>query len=176
MSKSIILFLLTVISCAKKRELDSKCDKIFTSLISVNQLAAQDMANLKLSPAARDSVMRQYRGQAYFTLSLAHEGHEIENQFVGDPATYAKALQYLNGGLAADTWLITPAQDSVPALAAMYIRQYGTTGKSSVMLTFNIRSLDLSQGATLTFPGPRLRAGHPSFSLFCGCAVGRYYR
>ena len=104
----------------------------------VELLVAQDLANARqpLTARAVDSVRRHYAGKAYFALELAGPGGEIENTLVNTPAAYGAALQYLNGGIAADTYLATGARDSAAALTAMYIRQYGTTGRSTVLLVF----------------------------------------
>lgn len=76
-----------------------------------------------------------------------------------DPTAYQQALSYLNTGIAADAYLGTTAHDSVPALASLYLRQYGTTGQSTVLLVFDTRRLTPQDGCRLTFQGQRLGLG-----------------
>lgn len=123
-------------------------------------LVLQDLAAAPATtPAGRDSLARAYAGKTYCTLTLARNGAEIENQFVSDPATYQQVLTYLNTGIAADAFLATTARDSVPAVASMYVRQYGTTGRSTVLLIFDTRQLAPQQGFHLTLRGQRLGLG-----------------
>lgn len=124
-------------------------------------LVLQDLAAVPApsTPAARDSLARAYAGKTYCTLALARNGAEIENQFVNDPAAYQQALTYLNTGIAADAFLATTPRDSVPAVASMYVRQYGTTGHSNVLLVFDTHKLAPQQGFHLTLRGQRLGLG-----------------
>jgi len=123
-------------------------------------LVQQDLASIPaVSPATRDSLARAYAGKTYCTLTLARNGSEIENQFVNDPAAYQQALTYLNTGIAADTFLATTPHDSVPAAASMYVRQYGTTGHSMLLLIFDTHQLTPQQGFHLTLRGERLGLG-----------------
>lgn len=122
-------------------------------------LVQQDLARLAATtPVTRDSLGRAYAGKTYCSLSLARDGGEIENSLVTTPPAYQQMLTYLNTGIAADTYLAT-AHDSVPALASMYLRQYGTTGQSTILLVFDTRKLAPEQGCHLTFQGQRLGLG-----------------
>ena len=123
-------------------------------------LVLQDLARIDSpTPATRDSLARTYAGKTYCALSLARDGGEIENAFVTNPSAYQQALAYLNTGIAADTYLGTTAQDSVPALGSMYLRQYGTTGQSTIILVFDTSQLQPEHGCHLTFRGQRLGLG-----------------
>lgn len=123
-------------------------------------LVLQDLASMPAaSPATRDSLARAYAGKTYCTLTLARNGSEIENQFINDPAAYQQALTYLNTGIAADAFLATTPRDSVPAAASMYVRQYGTTGHSTLLLVFDTHQLTPQQGFHLTLRGERLGLG-----------------
>jgi hypothetical protein len=82
---------------------------------------------------------------------LAQNGVEIENRYLPDAQAFTQALAYLSSGIAADVFLVTPTRDSIPALAAIYPRQYGTTGRSTVLLVFDTHQLDLQQGFDLAF-------------------------
>ena len=53
--------------------------------------------------------------------------------------------------LPATCFLVTAARDSIPALASIYPRQYGTTGRSTVLLIFDTQAHPLTQDFTLTF-------------------------
>lgn len=123
-------------------------------------LVRQDLVNLPAAtPATRDSLARAYVGKTYCTLTLARNGAEIENQFVNDPVAYQQVLTYLNTGIAADAFLATTARDSVPAAASMYVRQFGTTGHSTLLLVFDTHQLTPQQGFHLTLRGQRLGLG-----------------
>ncbi|WP_151087959.1 hypothetical protein [Hymenobacter baengnokdamensis] len=120
-------------------------------------LVLQDLTGIAAaSPATRDSLARAYAGKTYCTLTLARNGSEIENQFVNDPAAYQQVLSYLNTGIAADAFLATTPTDSVPAAASMYVRQYGATGHSTLLLVFDTHQLKPEQGFHLTLRGQRL--------------------
>jgi len=129
-------------------------------------LVQQDLANLPAATAAIcDSLARAYAGKTYCTLTLAHDGSEVENQFVNNPTTYQQALTYLNTGIAADAFLATTPQDSVPAAASMYVRQFGTTGHSTLLLVFDTHQLTPQKGFHLTLRGQRLGLGTLRFSF-----------
>lgn len=130
-------------------------------------LVLQDLATApaSLPPTARDSAARAYAGKTYCALTLARNGGEIENAFVNDPAAYQQALAYLNTGLAADTYLATSAQDSVPGFASMYLRQYGTTGASTVLLVFDTAKLHPENGFHLTWHDTRFGLGTQRFAF-----------
>ena len=123
-------------------------------------LVLQDLTRISAPTAAtRDSLEKTYAGKTYCAMSLTRDGGEIENALVTDPVAYQQALTYLNTGIAADTYLATTAHDSVPALASMYIRQYGTTGQSSILLVFDTHGLTPEKGFHLTFRAQRLGLG-----------------
>lgn len=120
--------------------------------------------------AGRDSLARAYAGKTYCTLTLARNGSEIENQFVTNPTAYQQALTYLNTGIAADAFLVTTPHDSVPAAASMYVRQFGTTGHSTLLLVFDTHQLTPQRGFHLTLRGQRLGLGTLRFP-FTGSAL-----
>jgi hypothetical protein len=129
-------------------------------------LVLQDLAGSQAAtPATRDSLARAYAGKTYCTLTLARNGSEVENQFINDPARYQQAISYLNTGIAADAVLATTPQDSVAAVASMYVRQYGTTGHSTVLLVFDTHQLMPQQGFHLTLRGQRLELGTIQFAF-----------
>ena len=123
-------------------------------------LVWQDLTSMPATnPATRDSLTRAYAGKTYCTLTLARQGSEIENQFINEPATYQQVLTYLNTGIAADAFLATTPRDSVPAAASMYVRQYGTTGRSTLLLVFDTHQFTPRRGFHLTLRGQRLGLG-----------------
>lgn len=99
-----------------------------------------------------DSVRQAYASKLYCSLSLARDGGEIENAFIRDEAALGQAISYLNNGIAQDVFVRGLGQpDSVAALAATYPRQYGNTGRSTVLLVFPAAQLNVSQGFTCSF-------------------------
>lgn len=125
-------------------------------------LVAQELASQETdSPQIVDSLRRSYAGKTYFALALSQNDTEIENQFVTNPTAFTQALAYLSTGIAQDVYLATPAPqaDSVVALTALYPRQYGTTGRSTVLLLFDTHHLDLSRGFTLTYHDTHFQLG-----------------
>jgi hypothetical protein len=123
-------------------------------------LVQQDITNVPAAtPATRDSIARAYVGKTYCALTLSHTGQELESQFVNDPTTYQQVLTYLNTGLAADAFLVTTPHDSVAAAASMYVRQYGTTGHSTVLLVFDTHQFTPQHGFHLTLRGQYLGLG-----------------
>jgi len=130
-------------------------------------LVAQELAGAAapVTAAVRDSLGRAYAGKTYCTLTLSRHGGEIENALVNDPPAYQQALTYLNTGIAADAFLATSARDSVPASASMYVRQFGTMGRSNVLLVFDTRQLAPRQGFHLTLRGQQLGLRTMRFSF-----------
>lgn len=111
--------------------------------------------------ASPDSLRRLYANKTYCALTLSQNGAEIEGPLINDSNAYAQALAYLNTGIAQDV-VIAPAgtsTDSTVALAASYTRQYGTTGRSTVLLVFDTHALNLSHGFGLTFHGDKFNLG-----------------
>lgn len=132
-----------------------------TELLVLQDLAGRQAA----TPATRDSLARAYAGKTYCVLTLAHNGGEVENQFINDPTRYQQAISYLNTGIAADAMLATTPRDSVAAVASMYVRQYGTTGHSTVLLVFDTHQLTPQHGFHLTLRGQRLELGTIQFAF-----------
>lgn len=135
-------------------------------------LVAQELAGGEgaATPAAVDSLRRSYAGRAYFSLALSQNGTEIENQLVTDHDAFTQAITYLGAGIARDVYLATPAPraDSVAALTALYPRQYGNTGRSTVLLLFDTRRLDLSRGFTLGYHDTFFQLGTRRFRFAAG--------
>lgn len=122
------------------------------------------------SLAAVDSLRRSYAGRAYFSLALSQNGTEIENQLVTDHDAFTQAITYLGAGIAQDVYLATPAPraDSVAALTALYPRQYGNTGRSTVLLLFDTRRLNLSRGFILSYHDQFFQLGNRRFRFAAG--------
>lgn len=78
---------------------------------------------------------------------------------VNDRNAYQRAIDYLNAGIAADSYLVTSPHDSTAALSSMYLRQYGTTGHTTILLVFDTRKHPINQGFCLTLDGRRLGLG-----------------
>lgn len=122
-----------------------------------DQLVQQELASIAPAGASiRDSLAQAYTGKTYCTLTLGARGGEFESQFVTNPTAYQQVLTYLNTGIAADAFLATTPRDSVAALASMYVRQFGTTGHSTVLLVFDTHQLQPQQGFHLTLRGQQL--------------------
>lgn len=129
-------------------------------------LVLQELAGRNTTtPTTCDSLASTYAGKTYCTLNLAYDGSEIENQFVNNPAVYQQLLSYLNTGIAADTFLNTNAHDSVAAVASMYVRQFGTTGHSTILLVFDTHQLTPQKGFRITLRGQRLGLGTLHFAF-----------
>jgi len=129
-------------------------------------LVAQELAGQEAAPPqVVDSLRRSYAGKTYFSLALSQKGSEIENQLITDQGAFTQAIAYLSAGIAQDVYLATsaPQADSVAALTALYPRQYGNTGRSTVLLLFDTRRLNLSRGFTLTYYDTHFQLGTQRF-------------
>lgn len=136
-------------------------------------LVLQDLAQVPaVTAAARDSLARAYAGKTYCALSFSRGGNEIENYLVNNPAAYQQVLSYLNTGIAADAYLGTPARDSVSALTSLYLRQYGTTGKSTLLLVFDTHRLTLKKGFHVSIQAQRLGLGVLHFPFTANSLAG----
>ena len=104
--------------------------------------------------------------QCQFILALASNNQEIENQYIANAPLYTRVLQYLNYDIAQDVYLRLPHQpDSVAASTASYPRQYGNTGRSSVLLVFPVAEKQLRHGCFITFKGEKLELGTRRFTF-----------
>jgi hypothetical protein len=102
--------------------------------------------------------------ESNFILALAQDNREIESQYIATGPLYTRVLQYLNYDIAQDIYLRLPGcPDSVAATAASYPRQYGATGRSSVLLTFPVSDKQLRHGCAITFKGEKLAVGTHRF-------------
>ncbi|PJJ59575.1 hypothetical protein [Hymenobacter chitinivorans] len=128
-------------------------------------LVAQELHSSELPATTQvlDSLRRAYAGKTYIALDLSLGGTEIENQFVNDKTRFTQAVTYLNTGIAADVLLTGPGQQPVAAVAASYPRQYGNTGRSSLLLVFDTHTWDIRQGFELTFRDQYFGLGSPRF-------------
>jgi hypothetical protein len=117
-------------------------------------LVSQEMTQeaTTASPAFVDSLRRTYAGKLYCTLALARDSAEMETGVIRDETALGQTISYLNNGIAHDVYLRGLDQpDSVAALAATYARQYGNTGRSTVLLVFAAPKLDVRRGFTITY-------------------------
>ncbi len=109
------------------------------------------------SPGLLDSLRRTYAGKLYCTLALARDSAELEQSVIRDETALSQTIGYLNQGIAHDVYLRGLGQpDSVPALAATYARQYGATGRSTVLLVFPAPRLDVQRGFTISYHATQL--------------------
>lgn len=109
------------------------------------------------NPVFLDSLRRTYAGKLYCTLALARDSAELEQGVIRDETALGQTISYLNTGIAQDVYLRGLGQpDSVAALAATYTRQYGNTGRSTVLLVFPTPHLDVTRGFTLTYRDTQL--------------------
>lgn len=104
------------------------------------------------------------KSRTNFILTLASKGAEIEQEYISNYNIYNRFIQYLNYDIAQDVYLLLPGRpDSVAAIAASYPRQYGATGRSSVLLTFPVSDKQLRHGCAITFKGEKLAVGTHRF-------------
>jgi hypothetical protein len=104
------------------------------------------------NPLYVDSLRRTYASKLYCTLALARDSAEIETSLIRDETALGQVLSYFSTGIAHDVYLRGLGQpDSVAALAATYARQYGNTGRSTVLLVFPASRLDVAQGFTISY-------------------------
>ena len=102
--------------------------------------------------------------QSALVLALSVNNQELENQYIANGPLYTRVLQYLNYDIAQDVYLRLPGRpDSVAAIAASYPRQYGSTGRSSVLLVFPVPDKELRHGCRVTFQGSKLELGTRRF-------------
>lgn len=139
------------------------CNYRPTELLVSQELASQDA---DATPLPLDSVRRTYAGKVYCTLALARNGAEIENGVIRDELAFGQALSYLSNGIAQDVFLRGAGRpDSVAALAATYPRQYGNTGRSTVLLVFAAPQVDVQQGFTITYRDTHFGLGPIRFAF-----------
>lgn len=141
-----------------------------TDLLVSQELTAEATAP---TPAFVDSLRRAYAGKVYCTLALARDSAELEAAVSRDETALSETLSYLSTGIAHDVFLHGLGQpDSTAALAAAYTRQYGSTGRSTVLLVFPTPQLEVSQGFTLTYHDTRFGLGPVRF-VFTPQALGQ---
>jgi hypothetical protein len=120
-------------------------------------VACKYYLNNLLSNSQRDK-------QSEFIMSLAQDNQEIENHYIANASLYTRIIQYLNYDISQDVYLRLPGRpDSIAASAASYPRQYGATGRSSVLLTFPVPDKQLRHGCIITFKGEKLALGTHRF-------------
>ncbi|GAB3639153.1 hypothetical protein GCM10027422_47440 [Hymenobacter arcticus] len=138
-------------------------------------LVSQELASgsAQATPALVDSLRRTYAGKLYCTLALARDSTELEAAVSRDENALTQTLSYLSNGIARDVYVRGLGQpDSTAALAAAYTRQYGNTGRSTVLLVFAVPQLKVSRGFTLTYRDTQFGLG-PVHFVFTAQALGR---
>ncbi|HEX8327129.1 MAG TPA: hypothetical protein VF629_06290 [Hymenobacter sp.] len=134
-----------------------------TDLLVSQELAGQE--NEATAPTL-DAVRRTYLGKVYCTLALSRDGAEIENGVIRDELAFGQAISYLSNGIAQNVFLRGAGQaDSVSALAATYPRQYGNTGRSTVLLVFAAPKLDITRGFTISYRDTQFNLGPMRFAF-----------
>lgn len=122
-------------------------------------------------PATVDSLRHTYAGKLYCTLALSRDSAELETSLIRDETARGQAISYLSEGIAHDVYLRGLGEpDSVLALAATYARQYGTTGRSTVLLVFPAPRLDVQRGFTISYHDTQFGLGPLRF-VFSAAAL-----
>ena len=132
----------------------------------IDLLVSQELANQAADPLPLnpDSVRQTFRDKQYLTLSLSRDGAEVENLLIRNELAFGQAISYLSNGIAQDVFLHGLGQpDSVAAIAATYPRQYGNTGRSTVLLVFAAPQLDATRGFTVTYRDTHFNLGQTRF-------------
>jgi len=138
-------------------------------------LVSQELAtsDATATPGLVDSLRHTYAGKLYCTLALARDSTELEAAVSRDETALSQTLSYLSTGIAHDVYVRGLGQpDSTAALAAAYTRQYGNTGRSTVLLVFAPPQLAVSRGFTLTYRDTQFGLG-PVHFVFTPQALAR---
>ena len=132
----------------------------------IDLLVSQELANQAADspPLNPDSVRQTFSDRQYLTLSLSRDGTEVENLLIRNELAFGQAISYLSNGIAQDVFLHGLGQpDSVAAIAATYPRQYGNTGRSTVLLVFATPQLHATRGFTVTYRDTHFNLGPTRF-------------
>lgn len=134
-----------------------KYSSLFSSIACIKFYSLITLLYASTITCVWQPIQANKQQQCQFTLAMAVNGQEIENQYITNTPIYTRTLQYLGGDIAQDVYLHLPGQqDSVAANSANYLRQYGTTGHSTVLLTFPIAEKLLRKGCRLSFRSRQL--------------------
>ena len=124
---------------------------LFTLLINISQIIPGQNTHCTLYTSSAN------RSHILVVLDLSINNQELENKYISNAVLYTRIIQYLNYDIAQDVYLRLPGRiDSVAAIAASYPRQYGSTGRSSVLLVFPVTDKELRHGCHVTFQGNKL--------------------
>lgn len=96
----------------------------------------------------RQFIMKQMDTLCYFILKLSLNSQEIENHLSGNQDKLASVVSYLSSGIRSALMLVT-GQDKNHPLDVAYVRTYGATSGTSLLVVF--RKPDMDSTDELTF-------------------------
>lgn len=111
-----------------------------------------------------DSMAAQLRTYDYFIMRISKSKKEVETFFAGDPASYMKVMNYLNGVIANDIFMIVD-NETVRVSDALFAPAYGMSEASSVLITFNSNLAGRKADFKIVFMDSQFGTGRHEFSF-----------
>lgn len=111
-----------------------------------------------------DSTAAQLSDYDYFVFKISKNKNELEANFAGNPLAYSQVVNYLNGGIARDIFLIVD-DETINAQDALFSPAYGTATFSSILVTFNSALAFRKRDFEIVFEDTQFATGRHVFSF-----------
>lgn len=126
-------------------------------------IVAQEIDGVDHRPAKVDSMRNKLRAVLYFRFSLSRDEQEVINAFAGDEDHFARSVAYLSDKISEDIRLIH-GSDTVRTSGVMYLRGYGITRASVLLLAFK-KDINRKDPVTIIFNDSFFNTGLTQFTF-----------
>ena len=111
-----------------------------------------------------DSVASQLKSFDYFVMRISKDKREIEASFAGDPSSYTKVTNYLNGTIGGDLSLVVD-NETIKTSEVLFSPTYGMAGASSILVVFNSELADRDSDFTVVLNDTQFGTGRHEFDF-----------
>jgi hypothetical protein len=111
-----------------------------------------------------DSVAAQLTSFDYFIMRISKNKREIEASFAGDPSTYTKVTNYLNGTIGGDLSLVVD-NETVKTSEVLFSPAYGMASASSILVVFNSNLASRNSDFTVVLKDTQFGTGRHEFDF-----------
>lgn len=130
----------------------------------VDLVISQELRGMNYQAADVERLRQNYDSLDFFVMKISKRGQEIENSFAPDPATFAQVISYLNGDIANDIQLKVGDKPVAPEQVA-YVRTFGASTASSLMVVFNSAILKQDEDVVFTWEDTKMHTGIHRFEF-----------
>jgi hypothetical protein len=112
----------------------------------------------------RETIKKQIDTLSYFVVKLSRNGQEIEHYLSGNRHMLAKVVSYLSSGIG-DDLMVATRRDKMHPLDVAYVRSYGATSGTSLLVVFRKPDMDTTDKLTFVLNDELIGIGSVAFDF-----------